>query len=98
MIDYPLSEVETTKRDAASSIGKSPAERVAMFLRLMEWVDAIQSHLTLEERARRARLAELLDPMPDPWWKNFRPEALAEFNTNHSDECQHLADTQAKTG
>ena len=82
MIDYPLSEIETTKRDAASSMGKSFAERTAMFLQLMEWVDAIQSHLSPEERARRARIAERLDPLPEPWWKNFRKDALAEY------ECQ----------
>jgi hypothetical protein len=82
MIDFPTSEFETTKRDAASSVGKSVEERTAMFLQLMEWVDAIQSHLSPEERERRARIADLLDPLPDPWWKNFRKEALAEF------ECQ----------
>jgi hypothetical protein len=82
MIDYPRSEFETTKRDAASSIGKSVAERTAMFRQLMECVEALQSHLSPAERERRAHIGELLDPLPNPWWKNFRKEALAEY------ECQ----------
>jgi hypothetical protein len=82
VIDFVVSELETTKRDAASSMGKTFAERTAIFQQLMEVVAATQSHLSPDERARRARIAELLDPLPSPWWKNFRKEALAEY------ECQ----------
>ena len=84
MFGHKTSEFETTKADAASSIGKSVAERTEMFQQLMDLVDALQSHLSDEERARRARIAERLDPLPDPWWKNFRKEALAEFECETS--------------
>jgi hypothetical protein len=73
------SEIEETRRDAFSSEGKSFAERTAMFESLMEVIDAVQRHFSSEERTRRMRIADQLDPRPDPWWKNFRDEALAEY-------------------
>jgi hypothetical protein len=82
VIDFTVSELETTKRDAESSVGKTFAERIAIFQQLMEVAAAMQNHLPPDERVRRARIAELLDPLPNPWWKNFRKEALAEY------ECQ----------
>jgi len=82
VIDYPLSELETTQRDAESSVGRTAVERTSMFFQLLELAEASQRHLTLEERSRRSQIAELLDPLPAPWWKNFRKEALAEY------ECQ----------
>jgi hypothetical protein len=78
------SELEAIKRDAYSSEGKTPEERTVMFLDIMEMVDAVQSHLSVEERARRLRVADLLDPRPDPWWRNFRKEALAEYQCRPS--------------
>ena len=79
---FVSSEFEAIKRDAYSSENKSPAERTAMFLDLMELVDAVQGHLSPEERAERMLVADKLDPRPDPWWKNSRKEALVEY------ECQ----------
>jgi hypothetical protein len=79
---YSQSEFETTRRDAYSSEGKSPEERTAMFERLMEAVEAFRAHLPPEERVRRRQIADQLQPRPDPWWRNFRREALAEY------ECQ----------
>lgn len=76
---FAQSELETTQRDAFSSEGKSPEERTAMFHDLMATIEAIQAHLTPEERERRQRIADQIDPRPDPWWRNFRKEALAEF-------------------
>ena len=75
----PPSELETIQRDAFASEGKAPEERTAMFLRLMEAVEEFRAHLTPEERARRRRIADQLDPRPDPWWRNFRKEALTEY-------------------
>ncbi len=86
VIDFSVSEFETTIRDAASSIGKTFAERTAMFQDLMEVVEVLQSHLSPKERARRSRIAELLDPLPNPWWKNFRKEALAEYQASQTEE------------
>lgn len=79
MLSYRQTDRETIARDAFSSEGKSPQERMAMFADLMVTVDAIVDSLPLEERRRRLRIAEQLDPRPDPWWKNFRAEALAEY-------------------
>jgi hypothetical protein len=83
-------ELEAIQRDAFSSEGKSFAERTAMFLGLMEAVDAIQSHFSAEERARRMRIADQLDPRPDPWWRNFRKEALAEYERISASESAQL--------
>lgn len=65
-------------RDAYSSEGKTPRERAAMLVDLFATADVLQAQLTETERARRARIADLLEPRPVPWWKNFRPEKLAD--------------------
>jgi hypothetical protein len=62
----PQSELEVIQRDAYSSEGKTSAERTAMFLDIMGLVDAVQSHLSADEHARRLRIADQLDPRPDP--------------------------------
>jgi hypothetical protein len=79
MRKFVQSEFEALKRDAYTSECKTPEERTAMFLSLMEAVEAFRAHLTPEERARRRRIADRLDPRPEPWWRNVRPEAVAEF-------------------
>jgi hypothetical protein len=76
---FAQSERDSTKRDALSSEGKTPRERTEMYLDLMQMVEAIESNFSAEERARRLRIADRLDPRPDPWWRNFRNEALDEF-------------------
>jgi hypothetical protein len=76
---YAQTELEAIQRDAYSSEGKSFEERTEMFVGLMEAVEAIRAHVTPEERARRRRIANQLDPRPDPWWRNFRQEALSEY-------------------
>jgi hypothetical protein len=76
---FVQSEREAISKDALSSEGKSAAERTAMFVDLMETVDQIWAQLPAEERARRMRIADKLDPRPDPWWRNIRREALDEF-------------------
>jgi hypothetical protein len=81
---FAQTERDAIKNDALSSEGKTPQERTAMFLDLMETVNAIQGHLSAEERARRMRIADRLDPRPDPWWRNFRKEALAEYQCRTS--------------
>jgi hypothetical protein len=81
---FPQSEFESIKRDAVSSQGKTAAERTAMFLDLMEAVEAFRAHLTPTERWRRRRIADRLDPRPDPWWRNVRQEALAEYQCRTS--------------
>jgi hypothetical protein len=79
---FAQTELEATKQDAFSSEGKTFEQRTAMFLGLMETVEAIQSSFSAEERARRLRISDQLDPRPEPWWRNFRKEALDEY------ECQ----------
>jgi len=80
----PESELEVIKRDAFSSEGKSAEQRTNMFIGLMETVEAFRAHLSPEERARRRQIADQLDPRPDPWWRNFRKEALAEYECRTS--------------
>ena len=84
------SELEAIKNDALTSQGKSPDERTAMFISIMAAVKAMQSHLTDEERARRMRIAEQLDPRPDPWWRNVRKEALEEYARTHEADQKEL--------
>jgi len=69
------SERESVIEAARSMEGKSPRQRMAMFIDLLETVDAVWRNLTPEERRRRLEIARRLDPAPDPWWKNLRPEA-----------------------
>jgi hypothetical protein len=79
---YAQTEFEAIKRDAYSSEDKTPEERTAMFIGLMDAVAAIQTCFSDEERVRRMRIADKLDPRPEPWWRNIRKDALAEY------ECQ----------
>jgi hypothetical protein len=71
-------ERESVIEAARAMEGKSPRERMAMFIDLLETVDVIWRNLTPEERRRRIEIARQLDPAPDPWWKNLRPEAQPE--------------------
>jgi hypothetical protein len=84
MAPYQLSQRESIARDAFSSEGKTPQERLAMLEDLMQATEAILSSIPPEERLRRLRIADQLDPLPKPWWRNFRPEALAEFQCQTS--------------
>jgi hypothetical protein len=79
-----ISEFDTIKKDAFTSEGKSAEERTAMFLGLMDAVEAMRAHLTADERERRRVIADQIDPRPDPWWRNIRPEALAEYQCKTS--------------
>jgi hypothetical protein len=81
---YVPSELESIKNDALTSMGKSAEERTVMFTSIMAAVETMQSHLTDEERARRERIAEQLSPRPEPWWRNVRKEALAEYQCQTS--------------
>lgn len=84
MPPYQLSERDQIARDAYSSEGKTPSERIAMFEDLLLATEAILASIPPEERLRRLIIADRLDPRPDPWWQNFRPEALAEFQCQAS--------------
>ena len=84
MVGTNEGELETIARDAYSSLGKSPAERAAMFLDLMQTASLILEALTPDERRRRLEIAAKLDPLPNPWWGNFRLDALAEYECSTS--------------
>jgi hypothetical protein len=84
MIPFAQSEIESIKKDAVSSEGKTPGERMAMFADLLQTVSAVWQHLSPEERRRRMRIADQLNRRPEPWWKNFRAEALSEYRCNSS--------------
>jgi len=81
---YVPSERESIIRDATSSEGKSPEERIAMFLNLMASVETILALFPPEERARRLAIADKLQPRPSPWWRNFRREAVEEYRCRTS--------------
>ena len=81
---YRQSERESVVEDARSSEGKSPRERMAMFIDLLETLDVIWRNLTPQERDRRIEIGRQLDPLPDPWWKNLRAEAQPETLCDNS--------------
>ena len=72
-------ERQTVIADAASSEGRSPTERVAMFVDLLAMIDCIWSALPNDERRRRLAIADHLHRRPEPWWSNLRPEAQPVF-------------------
>ncbi len=72
-------ERQTIKADAASSEGKSPPERMAIFADLLAMIDCAWASLPLEERHRRLAISDQLHRRPEPWWSNLRPEAQPDF-------------------
>jgi hypothetical protein len=62
--------------DARTSVGKTPEERWEMFCSIQRMVAAAWAGLSDDEVRRRLEIGERLDPRPDPWWVNVRPEAL----------------------
>ena len=69
-------EKERVIAEAAPSLGRSPEERWAQFVSIQKMVAATWAGLSEEEKRRRLEIGEKLDPRPDPWWANIRPEAL----------------------
>lgn len=80
----PCSERDSIIAAAASSMGKSPAERMQMFFDIMAAEEAKWANLSPEERRRRREIADQLDPRPNPWWKNLRPEAIPDESRDTS--------------
>jgi len=70
--------------DAASSEGRSPVERMAMFADLLAMIDCVLAHLPIEERRRRLAIADHLHRRPEPWWRNLRAEARPDFSCKNS--------------
>lgn len=88
MIDaLPIpSERDAIIAAAARCEAMSPRERMELFAELLRQEDAILEKLTPEERRRRIETADQLDPRPEPWWKNLRPEAIPPDAVNTSDQ------------
>ena len=76
--DFVRSERETTIADAASSEGKTPEERMAMFADLLATIDCIWASLSPDERRRRLLIAEQIDRRPEPWWRHVRGDGLTQ--------------------
>jgi len=72
---YPHQSDDPVLREVASSVGKSPAERLEMFKGALELLEIAWRDLSDEERRARIEMDRKLDPSPVPWWKNLRPEA-----------------------
>ena len=62
---------------AETSLGRTPEERNAMFLSIQRLLGAIWSNLSEEEMKRRLEIGEKLDPRPEPWWRDIKPEGRA---------------------
>jgi len=67
---------DETIEDARTSLGRTFEERWEMFASIQRMVAAAWQGLSDEEIRRRLEIGELLDPRPDPWWKNIRREGL----------------------
>jgi len=67
---------DETVSDAETSLGRTAEERSEMFLGLQALVAAIWAGLSEEEMLRRLKIADELEPRPEPWWRDVRPEAL----------------------
>jgi hypothetical protein len=70
-----LDERAEIMEDARRFRDKTPEERMAIFKDILDMISSVWASLSEEERRRRLRIGERLDPRPDPWWKNLRPEA-----------------------
>jgi hypothetical protein len=79
MLGFRRTESDSLEHDVHSCVARSPEARAIAFVDLMATMNHILQSLSPEERWRRFNIARELDPLPDPWWKNFRPEALAEY-------------------
>lgn len=55
--------------------GMGPAERMEIFKDILAMVSAAWASLPEEDRLRRLRIGDELDPRPEPWWKNVRKDA-----------------------
>jgi hypothetical protein len=79
MLDLRRTESDSLEHDVQLCLGQSPEARAIAFVNLMATMSRILQSLPPDERWRRLNIARELDPLPNPWWKNFRPEALAEY-------------------
>jgi hypothetical protein len=71
---FPADDRDEVIAEAETSVGRTPEERNAMFASIQRLVGSIWEQLSREEMRRRLRIAEELDPRPEPWWRNIRRE------------------------
>jgi hypothetical protein len=57
-----------------------------MFLELMEEERRRVDQMSQEERARYKEIQRQEKARPEPWWRNFRREAIEEYQRNHPPE------------
>ncbi len=70
---FPVkSERDSIIEEARLSADLGPEERMAAFQSILKMVSATWVGLSPEERLRRLRIGEKLEPRPQPWWKNVR--------------------------
>jgi hypothetical protein len=75
---FARSEFDEIISDAETSVGRSMEERARIFSSVQALIAAVWSRLSEDEIRRRLDIADLLDPRPDPWWRNIKPEGCRE--------------------
>jgi hypothetical protein len=68
-------ESESLGQEAREMGRLTPAERVRLFCSIMRMIQMVWISLPFEERLRRIRIAEGLEPSPRPWWRGLRSAA-----------------------
>jgi hypothetical protein len=75
-LGWKKSEKDEVASEAAPYLDATPQERWAAFISIQRMVGAAWAGLNEAEMRARLRIGEMLEPRPDPWWKNIRLEAL----------------------
>ena len=59
---------------------------------LLRTIDLIWANFSPQEVERRREIHRRIHALPDPWWKNVRPEALTDHDTAPGMLGENLAD------
>ena len=72
MFDRLPSEAEQLAEEAREARRLTPAQRVELFVSIMEMIGSAWRSLPFEEQWRRLQIGEVLEPRPVPWWSGVR--------------------------
>lgn len=65
-------ECESLAQEARDMSRLTPAQRVELFCSIMRMIQSVWASLPVEERLRRLRIGEEVEPGPRPWWRDMR--------------------------